>query len=406
MQLDGEGQTAYDGVGAGGYLIRSSVFGGQIVTYVNAQGQKIKGRVLDGNELIAEQIGGAVKWHHRDPLNQVSRDTEAGQVKGTMVGITPLGVQMPSTEGVNLSTYYACLYAPNSPNCGGQIPQPPGGYGPDKDKEHGQLAAGLIIDGARTLSLWSPDEIAQQYGRSGGARSFSSTALAGTPLGGGTVVSHWVDGNYLDEPDADPFTSRTDYVEGHFEFRFVPGGSSVGTSPEPCCGVTPITISPIDTYYDYWNAANKEKITTEINRIAGSKACNDAFKAAGLKSPGEILKTTGVEIAPRDMMFRESGQKLLAERHGVSIKEIQDSVSNLKAGAAATSWPVSSKIRRPVIFYSGNAFNPSRYDFNEITPHEVTHIAGVGRKLGWLGIFSHDLAGYEHYDSIIKACKP
>ncbi len=180
VQVDGTGQPASDG--ASGYVIRSTVFGGQIVTYINSQGQKYKGRVLNGSSLIAEQIGGAIKWHHRDPLNQMSRDTEANQVKGTMVAITPLGVQMPSTEGVNLSTYYACLYAPGSPNCGGQIPQPPGGYGPDKDKEHGQLAGSLKVDGV--LTLWGLNDLQRRRERTGnkGEVITYGGALGDTPL--------------------------------------------------------------------------------------------------------------------------------------------------------------------------------------------------------------------------------
>ncbi len=51
-----------------GYRLRSSVLGGQVVTELNATGQKQKSYVYLGGERLAEQEGGSVIWKHTNPL--------------------------------------------------------------------------------------------------------------------------------------------------------------------------------------------------------------------------------------------------------------------------------------------------------------------------------------------------
>ena len=120
--LDGEGQAA---IFQGNYYIRSTMFGGEIITTVDSSGAKTSGRVLDGGSLLAEQIKlsdgtTTVRWHHRDPLNLVARDTEPGQIKRRVHAVTPNGAQIETSEGVNLNQYYSCLLAGNNnPTCTG-----------------------------------------------------------------------------------------------------------------------------------------------------------------------------------------------------------------------------------------------------------------------------------------------
>jgi hypothetical protein len=233
-ELDGEGNITSDDIGL--YHIRSTVFGGEIVASVTLNGDKNKGRVLEGGHLIAEQIinvgtnGQFVWWHHRDPLNLVSRDTYretdgTAQVK-RVHAITPTGAQVETSEGVNLTNYYACLYAPGSPSCNSYYqPQPPGGYGPDKDKEHGILAGNLKVDGV--LTLWSLSDIARQIGRSGVGSISLGPALAGTPLSPGGAGGSWRKREiWTDVPSDDPtqIIARDDSV-----YDWVPGGSGVGS---------------------------------------------------------------------------------------------------------------------------------------------------------------------------------
>jgi YD repeat-containing protein len=184
--LDGDGRTA---IGQGNYYIRSTVFGGEIITTVDSSGVKTSERVLDGESLLAEQIkfsdgATSVRWHHRDPLNLVARDTEPGQVTQRVFAITPNGAQIETSEGVNLTQYYTCLYAGNNnPSCTGYNPQPASSYGYLADQANGMLAAGLKVDGA--LTLMSLNDVMRQVGRTGLGQPIISPALSGTPIASG-----------------------------------------------------------------------------------------------------------------------------------------------------------------------------------------------------------------------------
>ena len=225
--LDGEGQTA---AFQGNYFIRSTIFGGEILTTVDLSGSKTKGRILDGASLLAEQIqysnGQSVVWHHRDPLNLVARDAEAGQVKRRAFAITPNGAQVETNEGVNMATYYPCLFANNTPSCTGYNPQAIAGYGAAVNQINGLLGSGIKVDGALTLASLS--DIARQNQRTGNGSILFSTALFGTPIGASIGVTAgswqkrqvWTD---IDTGDPTDIRARDDSY-----YEFVPGGV-VGT---------------------------------------------------------------------------------------------------------------------------------------------------------------------------------
>ncbi len=70
---DGDGleikrEETRQGTTTTGYRLRSSVLGGQVVTELNATGQKQKSYVYLGAERLAEQEGGSVVWKHTNPL--------------------------------------------------------------------------------------------------------------------------------------------------------------------------------------------------------------------------------------------------------------------------------------------------------------------------------------------------
>jgi YD repeat-containing protein len=181
-QTDGTGQPIKM---SSDYYIRSTVMGGAIITQVDYAGVKKIGRVLDGNNLIATQIvsasGNTVSWQHRDPLNLVARNTEPGQVKRRTFAINPVGAQIETTDGVNLTQYYACFYGgQNNPSCTGYTPQPAGGYGSYADQSMGAFVAGIKVDGA--LTLGSVEDVLRWANRVGASVSVSP-AVAGTALG-------------------------------------------------------------------------------------------------------------------------------------------------------------------------------------------------------------------------------
>ncbi|MGH8106594.1 MAG: hypothetical protein ACREO2_09760, partial [Arenimonas sp.] len=184
VTLDGRGEAV---IVQGNYHIRSSVFGGEVVTTINSQGGKTSGRVLGGGNLIAEQIKfsdntTSVRWHPRDPLNLVARDTEPGQVKRKVFAITPNGAQIETNESVNMTTYYACLFGGNNnPTCTGYNPQAIAGYGAAINQINSVLASGVTVDGALTLK--TVNDVARQIQRTGIGQITISPALFGTPIG-------------------------------------------------------------------------------------------------------------------------------------------------------------------------------------------------------------------------------
>jgi YD repeat-containing protein len=228
--LDGDGRTA---IGQGNYYIRSTVFGGEIITTVDSSGVKTSERVLDGESLLAEQIkfsdgATSVRWHHRDPLNLVARDTEPGQVTQRVFAITPNGAQIETSEGVNLTQYYTCLYAGNNnPSCTGYNPQPASSYGYLADRANGMLAAGLKVDGA--LTLMSLNDVMRQVGRTGLGQPIISPALSGTPIAGG-ISGSFVRRSVLGWQEvAGTVTAKGGYERDYVStvvdvWEFVPGG--------------------------------------------------------------------------------------------------------------------------------------------------------------------------------------
>lgn len=70
---DGDGleikrEETRGGVTTIGYRLRSTVLGGNVVTELNPNGQKLKSYVYLGGERLAEQEGGFVAWKHTKPL--------------------------------------------------------------------------------------------------------------------------------------------------------------------------------------------------------------------------------------------------------------------------------------------------------------------------------------------------
>jgi hypothetical protein len=182
--MDGAGQVV---IGIDGYYLRSRVFGGQIVTTI-AGGEKSKTRVYVGEGYLAEQLMFApsmpdkVLWHFRDPLNAMSRDAGSDASLNTIQAIDSLGVNVMTTDGINLNWYYDCLRNPGGfPYCS-DFHQPPSFYTPPS--AYGASASGsysVKVDGA--LTIYSVGDIMAMLQRQGiGATVWISPSLNGTPL--------------------------------------------------------------------------------------------------------------------------------------------------------------------------------------------------------------------------------
>lgn len=101
QEQDGDGQAVRHTAGYQGlqpyedsYYLRSSVLGGRVIAELTSQGQKIKGYVYAGGEVIARQEQNQVTWQHANPLTGSRGESYSwGAYVGTMEG-DPMGVNV------------------------------------------------------------------------------------------------------------------------------------------------------------------------------------------------------------------------------------------------------------------------------------------------------------------------
>jgi len=65
---------------------------------------------------------------------------------------------------------------------------------------------------------------------------------------------------------------------------------------------------------------------------------------------------------------------------------------------------------RPRLFLNDSAFEGSSFWFgklslNDVLTHEFIHLGGQPSTPSLMGSLQHDLAGFEHYDDIMEACR-
>jgi YD repeat-containing protein len=156
-ELDGFGRVVKEG---GAYNLISTPLGGQVLTVLNGSGQKTKGGVYVGTDVLAEQImlsgqPSEVIWRHRDPMNTASRDAKSGGWTGQLYMVDPLGTMQPpatSSEIQAQQTSLICSRAtPPPPGCEGQ-PSAASFYTPDPNTYKGSGAAGQFASGCTAFS--------------------------------------------------------------------------------------------------------------------------------------------------------------------------------------------------------------------------------------------------------------
>jgi YD repeat-containing protein len=125
-ELDGYGRVVKVNPG---YDLISTPFGGQVLNILDSNGQKLTGKVYVGTDLLAEQkmLSGQpseVIWHHRDPMNTVSRDTKAGGWTDQLYMVDPMGATLKPATATEIQTEMfnqGCVRNPH-PGCSGQPP--------------------------------------------------------------------------------------------------------------------------------------------------------------------------------------------------------------------------------------------------------------------------------------------
>ncbi len=93
------------------YYLRSSVLGGQIITELNTQGQKQKGYVFLGGQVLARQENNAVTWKHENPMTGSQGSSNTTGAYTPAAELEPMGVNVGFVD-----PYLNC--------CGGGGPSP------------------------------------------------------------------------------------------------------------------------------------------------------------------------------------------------------------------------------------------------------------------------------------------
>lgn len=181
-----------------------------------------------------------------------------------------------------------------------------------------------------------------------------------------------------------------------------------------CSRVRPVILIDEDLYYDIILIHFTEDEKTEIYQAISpllSQPCRETFHGAGLRSPQEVLQETGVVFRPSMDLYIYSAKEL-GLTHERIRRSYADEFSSGRAQAGVVS-PMLYGVRltvdgRPHIFLPDTAFLGQSYLFgrlslNDVLTHEFIHAAGQPPTPGWL--LGDDLAGFEHYERILSACR-
>lgn len=158
--------------------------------------------------------------------------------------------------------------------------------------------------------------------------------------------------------------------------------------------------------------SEKEKYLRRAMAPMFSNRCTEAFTDAKLRSPAQVAAEEGVMIRPANDLFVYSARELgLVDERTRTAYSTQFSSGRAQSGSVPSQrFGVPLTIDgRPRIFLHDSAFTWqswlfSRVSLREALIHEFVHIGNQPPTPGWLGPLQHDLAGFEHYDIIMKAC--
>ncbi len=141
--------------------------------------------------------------------------------------------------------------------------------------------------------------------------------------------------------------------------------------------------------------------------------CTEAFITSGLRSPYEVVVTTGVVFRPSTDVYTHSARELgLRDERTRKAYAMEFSsgraqagtVSPMRRGIALTLDGRARVFLHDTAFY-GESFWLGTISLREVLIHEFIHVGGQPPTPGWLGPLRHDLAGFAHYSRIMQACK-
>jgi len=390
------------------YYIRSSVLEGKVITEVSQSGQKQKGYVFAGGELLASQQNNQVTWRHENPL------TGSSGTSGTEGWFSP--ESEPDPMGVNVG-----LEDPFSNCC--LLPEP-------NDQIMPALLGGFASGRCRVDGMAIDCGWAMQMLESG-----SAVQCPNNDCGPRTLRAYDANGNFVGRVLSQPFQA---FADGHSGFlppgaRYqgngywdLPGtrrpsrsgpptlrtadpsrsrGSDDGTNEGRSyrLGVTPQRLfnhQQKTLTIEHFTAAQESWIRYEMRFILTPK-CDRAYEAEKLKSPSSIISGRGVVIRHAKDLRERSAADL-----GLDPRTYRDAQTKVNYGQGGTVFGVDGTLQ---IYLNSYAFVGPNLDgrylsLAEVLKHEFIH-EGIREWPSPWHPFSHDLRGFPGYYRIMEGCK-
>lgn len=171
---------------------------------------------------------------------------------------------------------------------------------------------------------------------------------------------------------------------------------------EVLAGMTLVNLTPA-----------QERQVLEAASSLFTDRCTEAFITADLRSPYEVVVTTGVVFRPSTDVYThsagESGLRDERTRKAYAIafssgRAQAGTVTPMRRGIALTLDGRARVFLHETAFY-GESFWLGTLSLREVLIHEFIHVGGQPPMPGWLGPLRHDLAGFAHYSRVMRACK-
>lgn len=162
--------------------------------------------------------------------------------------------------------------------------------------------------------------------------------------------------------------------------------------------------------FDNLSAAQKKAVLAELRSLVQPQ-CIMAFSKAGLRNPLEVITEEGVVIRPSIDLHYYSAKSL-----GLVSEDTRNTYWEAFSDCRSQAGTVSAKLygvrlttdRRARVFLHDTAFQGEsllfgKLSLHDVLVHEFMHVGGQPPTRHWF--FQHDLAGFEHYDEIMAACR-
>ncbi|MFL6207796.1 MAG: hypothetical protein ACJ74W_03035 [Pyrinomonadaceae bacterium] len=144
--------------------------------------------------------------------------------------------------------------------------------------------------------------------------------------------------------------------------------------------------------------------------------CQEAFEGAGLRSPARMFSQPGIIIQHYIYLHIYSAGELGLVSEATRAKYWDEfGTGRAQAGTIphARYGRVMTVDGRARIYLHDTAFLGDSFlsvfygwlSLDDVLTHELIHAAGQVPTPGIFGPLQHDLAGYEHYNKIIEACR-